>query len=171
MKIAIHGPMCSGKTTISKIIQEYDNDYRVYSFGLKVKEIAIELFGMEGKERSLLINIANKMKSINSDVWINYVLKKIEDEKSEKCIIDDLRFQNEADNLENWTVIHLVTPLDVRVQRIRDTYENYEDHLKNMGDISEIGGLNLPRNTIQIDTSMDYDELKNIIYKIISGTY
>ena len=39
MKIAIHGPMCSGKTTISNIIKEIDPEYKTYSFGLKVKDI------------------------------------------------------------------------------------------------------------------------------------
>ena len=32
MKIAIYGPMCSGKSTIASIINEYDNRYKIYSF-------------------------------------------------------------------------------------------------------------------------------------------
>ena len=30
--------MCSGKTTISNIIKEFDYSYKTYSFGLKVKD-------------------------------------------------------------------------------------------------------------------------------------
>ena len=93
MKIAIHGPMCSGKTTISNIIKEFDNSYKTYSFGLKVKDIAIDLFNMEGKNRSLLINVASKMREIDPDVWAKYVINKIENEKNINCIIDDLRFK------------------------------------------------------------------------------
>ena len=44
MKIAISGKMCSGKSTIAKLIKEYDNRYEIYSFGKKVKLIANELF-------------------------------------------------------------------------------------------------------------------------------
>ena len=95
MKIAISGPMCSGKSTIAKFICEENSDYKIYSFGQKIKDIAQELFGMEKdkKDRSLLINIANKMKEINQNVWINYIIKECLDK--ENCLIDDLRFENE----------------------------------------------------------------------------
>lgn len=169
MKIAIHGPMCSGKTTISKIIKKYDSSYRVYSFGLKIKQIATELFNMEGKDRSLLINIANKMKEIDQDIWAKYVINQIEKDNSENCIIDDLRFQNEAEYLnEDWLIISLTTPKDIRIKRIKDIYkENYEDHIKNMDDISETSKINLPQNTIYLDCSMEMDDLENYIKKII----
>ena len=39
MKIAIYGPMCSGKTTVAKIIQEYNDEYQIYSFGQKIKSV------------------------------------------------------------------------------------------------------------------------------------
>ena len=32
MRIAIYGPMCSGKTTVANIIKELDNEYQIYSF-------------------------------------------------------------------------------------------------------------------------------------------
>ena len=60
MKIAINGPMCSGKSTIANIIKEHNDRYSIYSFGGRVKELAFELFGMRNKDRSLLINIAPK---------------------------------------------------------------------------------------------------------------
>ena len=169
MKIAIHGPMCSGKTTISNIIKEFDNSYKTYSFGLKVKDIAIDLFNMEGKNRSLLINLASKMREIDPDVWAKYVINQIENEKNNNCIIDDLRFQNEADYLDDdWLIISLTTPKQVRIERIKEVYkENYEDHIKNMNHISETDKLSLPENTIYIDTSIEYDKLKSKIKGII----
>lgn len=169
MKIAIHGPMCSGKTTISNIIKEFDNSYKTYSFGLKVKDIAIDLFNMEGKNRSLLINVASKMREIDPDIWAKYVINQIENEKNNNCIIDDLRFQNEADYLDDdWLIISLTTPKEVRIERIKEVYkENYEDHIKNMNHISETDKLSLPENTIYIDTSIEYDKLKSNIKEII----
>ena len=139
MKIAIHGPMCSGKTTISEIIKNHNSDYKTYSFGGKVKEIARDLFKMNGKDRSLLINVANKMKEIDSDVWAKYVINEIKRDNSDNCIIDDLRFQNEIDCLDDdWLFISLTTPKEVRIERIIKLYpENYKDHIKNMNDISE----------------------------------
>ena len=52
MKIAISGKMCSGKSTISKIIQEYDNRYEIFSFGKKIKILANELFGMDISQKN-----------------------------------------------------------------------------------------------------------------------
>lgn len=170
MKIAIHGPMCSGKTTISDIIKKYDKDYKTYSFGSKVKDIAKDLFNMDKKDRSLLICIASKMREIDPDVWAKYTIKKIEEDKNDKCIIDDLRFQNEADYLnDDWLFICLTTPLDVRIERIKNIYsENYEDHIKNMNHISETDKIKLPKNTIYIDTSIPISSLESRVFEILS---
>ena len=43
MKIAISGPMCSGKSTIANIIKETNEKYIIYSFGQKIKDLASEL--------------------------------------------------------------------------------------------------------------------------------
>ena len=40
MKIAIYGPMCSGKSTIASIIKENNSDYEIFSFGQKIKDLA-----------------------------------------------------------------------------------------------------------------------------------
>ena len=87
MKIAIYGPMCSGKSTIANIIQKKYPQYKIYSFGQKIKDIANELFNMEGKNRSLLINIADKMRDIDEDVWVKYIMKQINDLNSLYCQI------------------------------------------------------------------------------------
>ena len=42
MKVT-YGPMCSGKTTVANILKEYDQEYSIYSFGQKIKDLAIEL--------------------------------------------------------------------------------------------------------------------------------
>ena len=115
MKIAIYGPMCSGKTTVANIIQELDNEYQIYSFGQKIKDLASELFQMEGKDRTLLITIADKMRDIDEDVWAKYIIQRTKDH--EKCIIDDLRFQNELNYLEEWKIICLTTTEEERIKR------------------------------------------------------
>ena len=90
MKIAIHGKMCYGKTTLANIIRDFDNDFKILSFGQKVKDIAKDLFNMKYKDRTLLTNIGTKMREIDSDVWANYTINmgKIYD----NVIIDDLRY-------------------------------------------------------------------------------
>ena len=143
--------------------------YSIYSFGGRVKELAFELFGMRNKDRSLLINVASKMREIDANVWAKYVIHEIEKDNKEKCIIDDLRFQNEADYLSGWKFISLTTSKELRIERIKKVYpNNYEDHIKNIDHISETDKINLPNDTIYIDTSINYDELENVIIDLIS---
>lgn len=162
MKIAIYGPMCSGKTTVARMIHEIDGRYEIYSFGQKIKDLASELFNMEGKDRSLLIHIADKMREIDEDVWAKYIIDQTSD--AEFCLIDDLRFQNELNHLTDWKIICLITPEEVRIRRLKEIYpDNYEDHIKNMMHQSETDTLNLPSNTVYLDTNMEYDKLKEFL--------
>ena len=133
MKLAICGKMCSGKSTLAQCIRRMDSRYTIYSFGSKVKEVASDLFHMHPchKDRILLTSIGSKMREIDPDVWIKYVIEQIPPNK-EHCIIDDLRYQNEYEYLakKGWTFIQLTVPRDEQIKRIKQRYpQNYEDHL------------------------------------------
>ena len=172
MNIAISGPMCSGKTTIANLICNLNTDYKIYSFGGKIKALAKELFDMSSKDRSLLINIANKMKEINKDVWINYLHKQCL--KENNCIIDDLRFENELESLKNnpnnsWHFIVIQIPTEIRIKRIKELYpKNYEDHIKNMDDISEKGLIDFPKERTLYINYENEDNILETIIKFIS---
>ena len=99
MKIAISGPMGSGKTTIANLIITSNPEYKIYSFGQKIKDIAYELFNMNKlvKDRSLLINIADKMREIDPDVWAKYTMTQL----SDNVIIEDVRYPNELQALRD----------------------------------------------------------------------
>ena len=143
MKIAIIGKMCSGKSTIAQIIMDHDSSYKTFSFGGAVKRYAKEIFNMQGKDRSLLINFANKMREIDSNVWIRPVIE--ESRLFDNCIVDDVRYQNELDALvnDNWIIIKLNISRELQEKRIKLTYpENYEDHLKNIDHLSEKNEFN-----------------------------
>ena len=166
MKIAIYGPMCSGKTTVANIIQSTDQRYSIYSFGQKIKDYATELFNMEKKDRSLLIAIGSKMREIDEDIWVKYIMKQTKDKNF--CIIDDLRFQNELNYLSDWKIISLTTPKEERIKRLKQKYpENYQDHISNMNHKSETDNLKLPENTFYLDTSIEMNELKSKMNKFL----
>ena len=163
--------MCSGKTTIANLICSLKPEYNIYSFGKKIKDLAKELFVMsELKDRSLLINIANKMKDINQNVWIDYIMKKCKNDNN--CIIDDLRFENELNVLKNdtendWHFIVLQVPKELRIKRIMKLYpDNYQDHINNMDDISEKGLIDFPLGrTLYLNTNDTLDD----IYESLNG--
>jgi cytidylate kinase len=169
MKIAISGQMCSGKTTIANLIKNQLLNTEIYSFGKKIKEIAYDLFNMDKniKNRSLLINIADKMREIDEDIWAKYIINKISNENN--CIIDDLRFQNELNILENdseWIYIVLSINEKVRLNRLKNLYpDNYSDHIKNMSHLSEQCNLNFINNNRVLYLNSD-DSLDNIKYNI-----
>ena len=77
MKIGICGKMCSGKSTLAKKIIEYyyNDEYVKDSFAGKIYEIAHDVFNMKDKNRVLLQQIGTKMRDINKDVWINFIIK------------------------------------------------------------------------------------------------
>ena len=70
----------------------------------------------------------------------------------------------ELNHLTDWKIICLITPEEVRIRRLKEIYpDNYEDHIKNMMHKSETDTLNLPSNTVYIDTNMEYDKLKEFL--------
>lgn len=160
MKIAICGKMCSGKSTLAKYIKKSQPKFKIISYGQKVKDICNDLFNMSIKDRSLIINVASKMRDINSDVWSNYVLK--QSQEIDYCIIDDLRFQNELDGLINdkseWIFIKLNISKELQIKRIKLLYpDNYQDHHDNDNHLSE--QLNLDFENQKVINIECHDEL------------
>ena len=164
MKIAVVGKMCSGKTTLANMIMEKYPNYKRHSFGQKVKDVAVELFNMKGKDRSLLVKIGGYMRDIDPDVWVDYLMKQIVE--VEDCIIDDIRYQNEIDACikNGFTFIKLSIPKDIQIERIKRVYpDNYEDHINNIDHESETNEL-IINLCIELDTSKILkEELNKII--------
>ena len=168
MKIAITGKMCYGKTTVANIIKKYDDEYRIFSFGQKVKDIATDLFDMQNKDRTLLTSIGTKMREIDSDIWAKYIIKNCID--LENVVIDDLRYQNEYRYLieNNFKIIVLTLPVEIQIERIMKLYpENYQDHLNNMFHVSEKGIDFIDNDYLNIDMSQDIETIRDIIYKYL----
>lgn len=168
MKIAITGKMCSGKSTIASIISESNPDFKIYSFGKKVKDVAKDLFDMTEKDRTLLTSIGTKMREIDPDVWTKYILKQMKDQ--EYCIVDDLRYQNEYDALHKagFKIIQLKIDSKIQEERIKIVYPiNYQDHLNNLQHISEKNDFQWSEN----DEPLIIDSGKETIESIISKIY
>ena len=167
MKIAIHGKMCYGKTTLANIIRDFDNDFKILSFGQKVKDIAKDLFNMKYKDRTLLTSIGTKMREIDNDVWANYTINmgKVYD----NVIIDDLRYQNEHDLCmkNNYKIIVLTLPKDIQIERLKSCYpDNYIDHIDNLEHESENGII--CSDCLILDMSLELNIIRNVIYKYLS---
>ena len=164
MKIAISGKICSGKSTLTdKLIEIYPNLVKK-SFAGKIKEMAIELFGMKEKDRKLLQDIGTNMRLIDEDVWVKYIVNTSND----YVIIDDLRFENEARLLKenNWILIRLNISQELQKERIMKTYPHtYNEHLDNLNHESEMDISKLDKYIdLDLDSeNIDYDNLIKFI--------
>ena len=170
MKFAITGKMCSGKSSLAKLILENDKRYEIFSFGKKVKEVAEDLFNMKEKDRSLLVNIGTKMREIDENVWINYIINQTKDK--DYCVIDDLRYQNEYDALykNGFNIIKLIVDNKTQEERIKNIYpNNYQDHLNNRNHISERNEFNWKEEPLIIDTTniKNLEDINDIVKNII----
>ena len=107
IKIGIVGKMCSGKTTTAQHLKSLNEQFYLNSFANKVKELAIELFGMKEKDRTLLIQIGEKMREIRDTVWIDHTIEKCNEYQF--AVIDDVRHINEFETLKanGWFIIKL----------------------------------------------------------------
>ena len=167
MKIAICGKMCSGKSTLANHIMRTFPGYQKYSFAKRVKELCVELFGMTGKDRDLLITFANKMREIDPKVWINQVLQETKDKTN--CIIDDVRYQNEVDALikDGWKIIQLHVPYELQKKRIIKTYpDNYQEHLEKINHLSEQNLYLFPEGYPQLSLQVDDSNEKQNLHEV-----
>jgi len=159
--ILICGKMCSGKSTICTLIRDIFPQYKHVAFASKVKEIAKDLFFMDKdvKDRELLISIGSKMREINPDVWVDYVLKT--HKLDEHIIIDDLRYYNEYEKIINadgrkWFLIYIKISPELQLDRLKTTYpENWQDHLNNINHHSET--LDYDKLNYNLIINMDYN--------------
>jgi broad-specificity NMP kinase len=141
MIIVLIGKMGTGKTTIANyLISNYG--FKKAAFADKVKELAVDLFDMKEKNRSLLIQVAQKMKDINPNVWVNATLKKIQGfwEQNKHIIIDDCRFKNEYSALQQLNdiiFIKLEISPEEQLKRLKLLYSDYQNHLDCGQDYSE----------------------------------
>jgi dephospho-CoA kinase len=156
MKIAITGNICSGKSYLSRILMKKYN-LELYSFAEKIKKISTDLFKVQHKDRILIQTIADKMKEIDPDIWIKYLLTEINDK--ENIIIDDLRFENEVKYLKEhgFVIIRLNVPDNIRIERIKSTYpNNYIEHIEGMNHNSENDIANLEVD-LDLNFTNDYN--------------
>tara|TARA_Y100000768_G_C23990131_1_gene691871 strand:+ start:3356 stop:3895 length:540 start_codon:yes stop_codon:yes gene_type:complete len=165
MKIAISGKMGSGKTYLADEISKRF-DFKRASFAGKLKSLAKELFNMDYKNRSLLIDFATKMRDIDKNVWIRAMFKSIEN--CENVVIDDLRLENEYNTLmlEGWFICKINIDENERINRLISKYgKKSKEHFEHSNSITENDVVNMEDNRFNfvINGCSDYEELYTII--------
>ena len=172
IKIAIVGKMGSGKSFVSNYIISYFHQRKItiqkLAFANKVYDIAYNLFGMKEKNRFLLQSIGTKMREINENIWVNNVIKDINENNYEGVVVEDGRYANEITTLKKngFIIIRLLVDSDVQLERLKMIYskESFRSCIKNMEHHSETS-----MNKINLASDLfDYVILsdENVLYNI-----
>ncbi len=162
VKIAICGPMASGKTWLAnKLCDEFG--LNKISLAAQVKVVARDLFFMdpEHKDRILLQEIGKKMRDIRPSVWVDYMLNS--ENAQDNCVCDDVRFVNEAQKLseEGFLIIMLDIDEELQKSRLMRTYpDNWEIHWNARSDSSETELLSLSMKQYIDETILVADGLE-----------
>ena len=137
MRIMLIGKQRAGKDTIGDYLSK-EYDFFKMALAEPIYDLARGLFGMQEKDRELLIQIGNKMREIKPTVWVDYLLRDIYTIEAFKdvwtaipinFVVTDVRFQNEFDMLlaNGFIPVKVVASQEVRSQRPGYTPE-YENH-------------------------------------------
>lgn len=138
MKVALFGKIRSGKDTVGKIlIKEYG--FQRFAFGDGIGEIIDKYFPearVYGKPRKHYQHIGQKLRELNPNVWINYLLQTVwESGRASRVsgdefnvVITDGRQLNEAEKMkkEGYLIIKVTTPDELRVERMKALGDIFE---------------------------------------------
>ncbi len=138
INIGVIGRYCSGKDTIAEyLVRKYN--YKRIALADPIRQIMKDFFGIENKSdprnRKYAQIIGTNFRSLDKEVWINYLLKKVK-QVDKPVVVSDVRFVNEAEKFlecndlgeTKWELIYLNCPDEVRIERAkaRDGYFNPE---------------------------------------------
>jgi dephospho-CoA kinase len=99
LKIAICSNIAgAGKTSVANYLKK-KYKFKHLNFAEGIYEIARKYFGMEIKDRGLLIQIGEKLREIDKMVWIKHTVKRIQSKPKRNIVIADMRKEIEFDEM------------------------------------------------------------------------
>jgi hypothetical protein len=170
VNLCFSGKICSGKSTCAKYAQSLIPNSQVISFADPIYEIADRYWGMQEKDRSLLIFIGESWRKRDPEIWVKILLKKVKElnARGASVIIDDLRMQQEFDALREagfYTVRLNVSEVE-QEKRIRELYpETFQEHLDKRKNSST--ECSLDDTDISWDTYIAHDISRHMMTKSV----
>jgi dephospho-CoA kinase len=143
--------MSSGKTTCADyLVKNYG--YIRLSLADKLKAIAYELYGVQGKDgdnRKIIQELGDRLRSFDDDVFTKYLLATVRERYPyNKVVIDDLRLPREAQLLKKngFYLVQVQCSDEVRLDRIKALYPRLPAAPQSHG--TEVAWLQIPPHTV-----------------------
>ncbi|AOQ24617.1 Dephospho-CoA kinase [Moorella thermoacetica] len=121
MRLLLIGKAGAGKDTVADyLVEKYG--FQRFAFADKLKEIIQDLWPdafKNGKPRKLLQDVGTKMREIDKDVWVNYVMRQIGNK--DRVVISDCRLMNEYEIAVRYDFVPILIKCDekVRLERLK----------------------------------------------------
>lgn len=171
IKIAFAGQMGVGKSTaVNYLLNKFDSQEVSFAHPLYELQNHIQTFcGIPNKkDRKLLQFIGTWGRSYNQNIWVEILLKKVENIDKNIIFLSDLRFKNEYEHLKknNWIIILIKKQEISNIIDIIGTGDHNHE--------SELDLFNIDERffdyVINNNTTLDdfYNELEIIISKILN---
>lgn len=170
MKIAVCGKLRTGKNALADMIsKEYVVTQFAFSEGIwKVGKLLFPFqFNRKEKPRYLLQTLGQKLREVDSNIWIRYIFNTIDASGVNKVIITDLRQPNEYKALKDdgYFIIKIEADDEKRLERARSAGDNFtladmqhetESHIDSFeADYTVNNNGSLPELEQQMNEAMD----------------
>ena len=126
IKIGLVGKAGTGKDTVAAYLMAVYG-FKKFAFADRLKEIDYELFGpTEGKNRKRLQEFGQFCRTIDPDVWVKQLDKRLQGYTG-NAVITDIRQKNELDYCKRngFVIVKITCQLETRLQRMKERGDNF----------------------------------------------
>jgi len=189
MIILFGGRFTAGKTTACRYFvnnPEKFGDFKEVNFADKLKEVAVDLFDMKKKDRTLLQKLGTEaLRSIDPDVWAKYVfnrtIPRLEEEFENQpdyikkhseylnFVIGDGRYENELEYAKKAGSVNVFIDVkeEIRMERYKSIYGTYPTDEELNHDSEKIDASKFDLTIENNDTIFEFQEVLDELYNNI----
>jgi hypothetical protein len=190
MIILFGGRFTAGKTTACRYFVEHPEkfgNFKEVNFADKLKDVAVDLFGMTKKDRTLLQKLGTEaLRSIDEDVWVKYIfnrtIPKLEEEFDERkmynpkkyseylnFVIGDGRYENELAYGTKAGALNVFIDVNeaIRMERYKSIYGCYPTEEQMNHDSEKLEASKFDLTIENNDTIFEFQEELEELYKNI----
>lgn len=134
-RIGLVGKQRTGKSTVAEYLKK---QYEFFEKPLAepIYGLASSYFGMEEKDRQLLIDIGESMREIDRDVWLKYMWRKCNN--MDRVVVPDVRMKHEYNYMKARGFIFIKIKTNYHIRSNREGYNKEAEDSRTEQEVNEI---------------------------------